>query len=400
MDDGLLERYADLITGFGANVQPGQVVALSSEPGKEELQRAVAASAYRRGARFVDLSVFDVHLKRARILHGREEDLDWVPPWYGQRLVALGEQRAARIALSGPVAPGLLDDLDPARVARDRLPQLEEALQLVRERSTNWTIAGCPTAEWAALVHPDLPAGAALDRLWEEIARVCRLDEPEPGAAWERRSAALERAAGALTARRLRALRFEGPGTDLTVGLLPSTRWLSAAGFTRADGVRHFPNLPSEEVFTSPDPERVEGRVRCTKPLALPGLVVRGLEVRFAGGRAVEVRAESGGEALRGMLERDEGAGRLGEVALVDREGRVGPLGTVFYDTLLDENAASHIAFGTAFPFAFDDEADAARANRSQLHIDVMIGAPEVEVTGIAADGARVPVLRGGEWRV
>jgi aminopeptidase len=200
-----------------------------------------------------------------------------------------------------------------------------------------------------------------------------------------------------LTDARFDALHFEGPGTDLTVGLLPSSRWISAS-FETKDGIPHVPNLPSEEVFTSPDPERVDGVVRSTKPLFVSGTLVEGLTVRFDGGRAVEIGATRGAETLRTMVEQDPGAARLGEVALVDREGRIGPLGTVFYDTLLDENAASHVALGTGFQFAVETEADRARVNESQIHVDFMIGGDDVDVTGLTADGTRVPVLRGGAW--
>lgn len=398
MPDELLERLADLAVGFGANVQPGQVVAVSSELGKEDLTRAVAASAYRHGARFVDVAYFDLHVKRARILHAAQETLEFVPSWYGERLLALGEQRCARIALSGPAAPGLLDDLDPARVGRDRLPFLREVGEVVNARTTNWTAIPCPTPAWARLVHPGLGPDAALARLWEQIAHVCRLDAPDPVAAWRERMDAVTRAAEALTARRLRALRFEGPGTDLEVGLLPSSSWTTAR-FETVDGIPHMPNIPSEETFTTPDPARVSGVVRATKPLVLDGSIVRGLRVRFEGGRAVEIDADQGAETMRALCATDEGAARLGEVALVDREGRIGPLDTVFYDTLLDENAASHIALGNAYAFCVGEQ-DRAAANTSGIHVDFMIGGDEVTVTGIAESGDRVPVLREGAWQL
>jgi aminopeptidase len=178
---------------------------------------------------------------------------------------------------------------------------------------------------------------------------------------------------------------------------MPSSTWLAAA-FETVDGIEHHPNLPSEETFTTPDPERVDGVVKATMPLALPGTIIRGLEIEFSGGRAVRIDAESGAEAMRAMCERDEGAGRLGEVALVDREGRIGPLETVFFDTLLDENAASHVALGRAYEMAVDDPADKQRGNMSAIHVDFMIGGPDVEVTGLAAGGERVPVLREGAW--
>jgi aminopeptidase len=295
------------------------------------------------------------------------------------------------------VAPGLLDDLDPTRVGRDHLPFLPETGRVVNERTTNWTIAPCPTQAWAELVYPDLEPAAAMDRLWESLRFICRLDEDDPVAAWQERIQTLVAAADRLTDRSLDAVHFEGPGTDLTVGLLPSSRWL-AASFTTVDGIVHFPNLPSEETFTTPDPARVDGVVRATKPLALPGTIIRGLEVEFREGRAVRIDAEAGADAMRALVERDEGAARLGEVALVDREGRIGPLDTVFYDTLLDENAASHIALGRAYDMAVDDEADKARANLSAVHVDFMIGGPHVDVSGVTADGERVAVLRDGAW--
>ncbi len=398
MDDATLERFAELIVSFGANVQPDQIVSIACEPGKEPLVRAIAASAYRRGARFVDVSWFDPWVKRARIEYAREETLDYVPPWLGERVLALGEHRAARIALSGPAALGLLQDLDPVRAGRDRLPAVKESGQVVSDRTTNWTIAPCPTPAWAQLVYPRLARDAALARLERELLHVCRLDEDDPVAVWRRRADRLVSVAQRLTARRFDAIHYEGRGTDLTVGLLASGTW-QAARFETVDGIAHMPNIPTEEVFTSPDPQRADGHVTSTKPLVLiDGSVVRGLRVRFEGGRAVSIDAEEGAETLRTVCASDDGAARLGEVALVDGEGRIGALETVFYDTLLDENAASHIAFGRGFEFVVSDERERARVNESALHIDFMIGSPEMTVTGITADGERVPVLVQGSW--
>ncbi len=393
-----IEEFAELIVGYAANVQPGQVVAVLSEPGKEDMTRAVAAAAYKRGAKFVDVWYYDQLVKRERIKHAAEDTLDYVPPWWGDRLRALGEMGASRIAFNGTAAPGALDDLDPGRAGRDRMPTLREVGVIVNDRSTNWTGVAVPTPAWAEVVHPDLEPAAAYRKLWEQIIHVCRLDEPDPAAAWAARTAELNSAGERLRALDLDALHFEGPGTDLTVGLLPTHRWLSAE-FTRRDGLRHLVNLPSEEVFTTPDPERVDGVVRATLPLEYVGSIIRGIEVRFEGGRAVSIEAERGGDVLRTAAARDAGASRLGEVALVDRAGRIGPLGTVFYDTLLDENAASHIALGSAYTFAID-ESDWPRANASDIHIDFMIGSNDVAVTGITAGGDRIPVLRGGDWQM
>ncbi len=397
--DAQTTALAELAVRLGANVQPGQIVSISSEPGKEDLTRAIAEAAYRAGAKFVDLSVFDVHLKRARLQHADRDSLGYVPPWIGQRTLALGDAHAARISLSGPAAPHALDDVDPKLIGLDMLPRIPESMTVVNDRTTNWTIVPAPTRDWAMLVHPRLEPAAALDRLWAEISHVCRLDEPDPSAAWKQRFDQLIRVAETLTDRRLDAIHLEGPGTDLRVGLLPSSHWI-AASMQTVDGVTHHANLPSEEVFTTPDPERVEGTVTATKPLFTSGTTISGLRVEFEGGRAMRIDADEGEEVVRGLAERDEGASRLGELALVDREGRIGPLGTVFYDTLLDENAASHIALGGGYQSGVDDDGDRARVNRSQIHIDFMIGSDEVAVTGVERDGTRVPLLRDGRWQI
>jgi aminopeptidase len=393
-----LDKLADLVVGFGANVQPGQIVAITSEPGKEDFTRALAASAYRAGAKFVDPWYFDYHVKRARLLHGREDDLRFVPPWYSQRLLQLSEHRCARIALTGAAHPDLFADVDPERAGKDLLPALQEGGDVVNSRTTNWCGVPSATPGWAKLVHPDLPEDEALERLWDQLLHVLRMDADDPQAAWQERVDALKRSAATLNERRLDALHFRGEGTDLTVGLLPGSRWL-AAQFDTVGGITHMPNLPSEEVFTTPDPERTEGVVTATKPLSLGGSIIRGLRVEFAGGRVTKIDADENAEVLRAYAARDEDAGRLGEVALVDGEGRIGPLNTVFYDTLLDENAASHIALGSAYTFAVEGD-DVARANRSAIHVDFMIGSPEVVVEGTTPGGEIVPVLHAGRWQI
>jgi aminopeptidase len=397
-DEATLERLADLVVGFAANVQEGQIVAIGAELGKEEMVRALASSAYRHGARFVDVTYLDLHVKRARILHAREEYLDFVPSWFGERLLALGDQRCARIGLTGPADPHVLEGLDPARAGRDQFPFLKETGRIVDERTTNWTALPCPTRAWARLVHPELDDDAALARLCEQLLHVCRLDEPDPIASWRERQQVLVDAAQRLSERRFDALRYTGSGTDLTVGLLGTSTW-QAAAFETVDGLRHMPNLPSEEIFTSPDPERTQGVVRSTKPLVLAGTIIRGLEVEFDRGRAVRIDADENAEVLRGYAARDDGAARLGEVALVDGQGRIGALDTVFFDTLLDENAASHIALGASFAFVAGEE-DRARLNSSAIHVDFMVGGDGVDVFGVTPQGDEVPVLVGGEWRV
>jgi len=391
-------RLADL-AAHGANVQPGQIVLVQADLGHEELARAVAAAAYDRGAKFVDVNYFDPYVKRARIEHADPDTLEFVPSWYGDRFTEHAKEHGARVTLNGVTAPNLLDDLDKTLVGRDRLPRVKELSDIVGKRLTNWCIVPAPHPAWASLVWPDLPEDEAYERLWSELEHVLRLDEPDPNRAWDERMAVLKESAGRLAERRFDAVELKGPGTELTIGLLPTATWWSA-DFMTAEGLRHLPNLPTEEVFTTPDPLRTEGHVTSTKPLVLQdGTIVRGLRVRFEGGKAVEIDADENAGVIRGRCETDEGATRLGEVALVDREGRIGRVGTVFYDTLLDENAASHLAVGNGFDFVLEGD-DRARRNGSEIHIDFMVGADDVDVTGLTASGERVPVLRGGTWQI
>lgn len=390
-------RLAELAVQLGANVQPGQIVTVKASLGQEQLARAVAEHAYRRHARFVDVDYFDPFLKRVRLAHADLETLDFVPSWYGERIRQLGVQRCARISFTGAPAPGILDDLDASRVGKDQLPYVKEIHEIVNERTTNWTVVPGPHLAWAQLVHPQLPPDEALTQLWQEVMHVLRLDTDDPIQAWEDRMADLRTSAERLSARHFAAIQLEGPGTNVTVGLLPTSRWLAASSLTM-DGIRHVANLPTEEVFTTPDPTRTEGVVSATRPLVLrDGTIVENLRVRFEGGRAVQVEATRGVDTLRGVLALDENVARLGELALVDRQGRVGSMDTVFYDTLLDENAASHLALGSGYLEGVEAE-DVERVNQSGVHLDFMVGSPEVEATGITSEGARVPVMRSGDW--
>jgi aminopeptidase len=398
VEEQAVERLARLAVDFGANVQPGQIVAIEAETGMEPIVRAVAERAYERGARFVDPTYFDPYVKKARLRHAPDDTLEFVPDWYGSRMLQLGDVHAARIVFVPRVSPGILNGVDPRRAGRDQLPDLQERLEVINKRLVNWTILPFPTPSWARIVFPDLDPEAALERLTEELMHVCRLDEEDPLDAWRERKETLHSAGERLSERRLDSVRFEGPGTNLTVGLLPTSIWEGGSA-TTIDGVEHLPNVPTEEVYTTPDPNRAEGVVRATKPLDIGGTIVDGLTVRFEGGRAVDIQAESGADVLRERSSYDEEASRLGEVALVDREGRIGPLGTTFYNTLLDENAASHIALGNAYEVAVGPE-DVPKINKSAIHIDFMIGSNEVEVTGLTADGAEIPVLRDGTWQI
>jgi aminopeptidase len=304
-----LERYADLLVNFGANVQPGQILDIGSGLGKEDLTRAITASAYKRGAKFVDVYYWDPHLKRARVQYAADEVLDFVPPWYGERTLQLGEERAATISLSGPIEPHLYDDLDPERLGRDVFPRVKEWTTVINERTVNWCVAPGPSTKWAQLVHPELERDAALEKLWEQVVHVCRLDEDDPDGAWRERSDALKGVAERLTARSFDAIHLEGPGTDLTIGLLPTSRWIGG-GEETVDGIPHMANLPTEEVFTTPDPRRADGIVRATKPLYSQGRIIEGLTVRFEGGCAVQIDADAGHVACDDRARRGRNAAR------------------------------------------------------------------------------------------
>ena len=394
-----VEALGALAVEVSANVADGQTVVVRAHLADAPLVRAIVRAAYRRGAHQVEVDWADPLVRKIRLEEAADAALGWVSPWVHELPTQLGALHGAMIMLAGDPAPGLYDDVDAGRVGRDTVP-LPEWGAVVSERTVNWGIVPAPTREWAGEVFPDLDGDAALERLWSQIERVCRLDEPDPAAAWRARVAQLADSAERLARAQLDSLHFQGEGTDLHVGLLPGVRWMGG-GVTTAWGRDHVPNIPTEEVFTSPDPERTEGVVRSTKPLLVSGRAVTGLRMRFERGRAVEIDADSGADLLRQLAARDEGAARLGEVALVDGSGRIGALQTIFRQTLLDENAASHIAIGRGFTFLSDDPRSTERINMSAVHTDFMIGGPGVRVTGRTRDGREVDVLgQDGTWRL
>ncbi|HEY6016272.1 MAG TPA: aminopeptidase [Gaiellaceae bacterium] len=389
-----LADYARLAVRVGANVQPGQLVAVNALVEHAPLARAVARAAYAAGARYVDVQYRDDHVRRAMIESAPEATLQWSPPWSVARVRALGEEGAAIVSITGNPEPELFKGLDESRVGRALPRELAQETLKLSNGLANWTIVSYPTEGWAQTVfgEPDV------ERLWQAVERCVRLDEPDPVAAWQQHIATLEARAEAMDERRFDALRFRGPGTDLTVGLFPQTRWQAALDES-VSGIKHVANMPTEEIFASPDPARTEGVVRSTRPLQIGGTVVRDLEIHFEGGRAVAIDAATGADVMREHANADEGGSRLGEVALVDGESRVGRTGLVFFDTLFDENATCHIALGDGISASYDGDGD-GRINSSSIHTDFMIGGPEVEVDAVTADGEVVPLLRDDVWQL
>ena len=404
--NGRIEQYADLAVRSWVNLAPGQelgIMALSLE--HTPLVRALARSAYKAGAKYVEATYLDNHVRRAMIELGPDESLTWTPPYLLSRLEYRVENKAANIFITGDPEPELLADLDGERVGRARMVELGKRFgELTADKPMNWCVISWPNEGWANTVfgEPDV------ERLWEAVAHAVRLDEPDPVAAWEEHIGKLATRSRQLNERSFDAIRFRGPGTDLTVGMLPISNW--AGGIDETNwGRRYIANVPTEEVYTTPDWRRVEGTVRSTRPLAHPlfGTTVNDLEMRFENGRAVEVNASAGADLIRKEMETDEGAASIGEVALVTGDSRVADAGITFYDTLFDENVTCHIAYGFAYPERVrggdeipPEERRAKGFNYSIVHTDFMIGGPEVDVVGITADGDEISIIKEDEWQL
>jgi aminopeptidase len=399
----VLGRYAELAVRVGANVGEGQIVLVDGLVEHAALAREVARAAYDAGARFVDVRYADLHVRRAMVERAPDETLQLTPPWMVDRLEWAAAEEAAQIILANYPEPDLYAGLDQQRLGRaQQVDFLNAHMRNVSTKALNWTLLAHPSEAWAkqAYGEPDL------DRLWADVAAAVRLDEPDPVAAWREHLEVLAARAAALDQARFDALRFEGPGTDLTIGLIPGAKWVTAESRSR-HGRPHVMNLPTEEVYTSPDRTRTEGTVRGTIELALPSATIRGLQLRFEQGRIVEVDADEGADFVRAQLDTDEGARYLGEVALVDGTSRVGRLGRVFHHGLFDENATSHLAYGSGFPYVLGgldpDDSDAQLAagiNHSSVHVDFMVGGPEVDVFGVTAGGDRRAVVVDDAWQL
>ena len=404
--DARLDRLAQVAVNVGLGLRPGQEVVLTAPLQSVPLVRRITEHAYRAGASQVTTLLSDEAATLARFEHATDAAFDYAPAWLFEGMANAYRTGAARLAIGGE-NPALLAGQNPDRVARAnraRSVAYRPALELITNFAINWSIVCYATPSWAALMFPELDEATAVAKLWDAIFAASRIDTPDPVAAWAAHNAALRARTTRLTGKRYEALHFTGPGTDLRVGLADGHLWLGGAEPAK-NGVICNPNIPSEEVFTTPHLARVEGRVRSTKPLSYQGTLIRDIEVIFEGGRITEAHASSGEDVLQKVLGTDDGARRLGEVALVPNSSPISASGLLFYNTLFDENAASHIALGQAYrtcleggTAASDAELATRGANSSLIHIDWMIGSGEIDVDGLLPGAAAEPVMRGGEW--
>ncbi|GAB2616399.1 aminopeptidase [Paractinoplanes abujensis] len=394
----VIERFAELVVRGGINVQPGQGVVLYTDTAHLEIARALTEAAYAAGAGWVEPIWSDGPMRRSAVRHATIENLSAVRPWALARIEEWRDAGAAWIRLLGEADPHLLDGLDPAKVAASPAEETQ-AMRRAVFNGMRWTVVGAPNPGWAREVfgEPDV------ERLWEAVGTAMRLDLDDPVAAWRERAEMLAERGRQLDALELTELRYAGEGTDLTVGLLPDSRW-KGGGLIDADGIPYLPNIPTEEVFTSPDRRRAEGVIRVTRPVVIAGQVITGLRVTFAGGQITEVTADDNADVVRAHLDTDEGARRLGEVALVDRDSRIARTGVVFHNMLFDENAACHVAWGQSFPFAIagggamtEQQRAGLGLNMSSVHTDVVIGGEGISVTGRGPRGT-VEIIRDDEW--
>ena len=403
-----LQKYADLAVHVGVNLQPGQRLFLGYNTPLEAapLVRAITATAYQTGARLVEVLWRDEELLRLQFKYGPRESFSEYPRWRALAGLEFAERGDARLQIGGE-DPDLFQGQDPELVStlqRTTLEALRPVSEYIMRSAQNWCVLAVPGPAWAAKVFPNLPPEEQQARLWDVIFDICRVNTPDPVTAWQSHIAGLLARSRSLNEKRYAALHFRGPGTDLTVGLPEDHLWNSAQAVSTS-GITFTPNIPTEEVFTLPHRERVDGVVAATLPLSYAGTLIEGIRLVFKQGKVVEVGASSGEAVLRQVLAADEGATRLGEVALVPQSSPIAQQGRLFYRTLFDENAASHIALGSAYklslsggPALSDEDFTAAGGNRSVVHLDFMIGSGAIDVDGLWADGAHEPLMRCGEW--
>lgn len=401
-----LTEYAKLAVRVGVNIQPGQELLISADVNDIPFVRLIVAEAYRAGAKNVQVLYSDEQSTLAKFQLGSVAAMAYVPTWLYDGIESSMNANAARLVVASG-DPALLKDVDAARVggySRLQAKATENIGKLIGSFAVNWCIVGASSPAWSKVTFPNEPDHLAVGRLWQAIFAASRVNADDPIATWTAHQDALASRAAWLSDMNLTAVHFRGPGTDLEVGLAERTRWIGGWG-QATNGVKCSPNIPTEEVFTVPHRERVNGRVSSTKPLSLRGQVIDGIRVEFTAGRVSKASASAGEASLLNLLETDEGASRLGEVALVPASSPIGASGNLFYNTLYDENAACHIALGSSIDECFhgnsglsDEDRRALGGNESIVHVDWMIGSNEIDIDGVLPDGSKVSVMRSGEW--
>ncbi|MEA3012174.1 MAG: aminopeptidase [Sphingomonadales bacterium] len=401
-----LDSYAQVAVQVGLGLQPGQELIVSAPVEALPLVRSIAIHAYRAGAKYVLPLLTDPQLTLARLEHAGDNTLDYAPGWFFEAMAQALLQGAARLTVMGE-DPLLLMNQPPARVARTRTAfalASRPIMEILQTVGTNWATIAFATPAWAKRVFPDLSETEAVARLWDAVFRASRIEGPDAVAAWRAHARRLEERAGRLNSRRYAGLHFKGAGTDLRLRLPEDHLWQGGSATSRT-GIACSPNIPSEEVFTTPHRESAEGRVVLTRPLSMQGMLIEGASLTFAGGRVVGIEASRGGDLLRAAIAADAGAAFLGEVGLVPSDSAVSSTGVLFYNTLFDENAGSHVALGQSFDKCMRGgetlgkaELVARGANQSAIHIDCVIGSAKVDVDGLTVDGGREAVMSAGTW--
>jgi len=403
-----LERYAELIVVHGLNIGQGQLLNINAEPIHRELARLIAKAAYSHGACLVDCPLSDPVLGRLRIEESCEDSLNFVPGYITGKYNELIDSKAANLKLVGSEFPDILQGLSPERINKVRLANYTAVKRFyedgIGKSLVHWCVAGAATSAWASKVFPNLSEEEALESLWESIFRICRVDRPDFLEEWGRHNSDLVSRSKKLSTLKIKELHFVGPDTDLKVAL--SEKAIFKGGREMSALGREFePNLPTEEVFTTPDRRLTQGHVKATRPFMVNGILVKDLSMTFAEGRLESFSASEGAETFRTYVDSDPGGRFLGEVALVGIDSPIYQSGLIFQEILFDENAACHIAVGSAYKFCLENGANLNKTqleeigcNESTVHTDMMISSEKVDVTGTTYSGEQIPIIRAGEW--
>lgn len=404
--DTNLEKYAQLIAEVGVNVQDSHTVVLTISVEQAPLARLITQKAYELGAAEVIVQWTDDIVQKEFLSHAADDRLKNIPQHKIDQVDDWIEKGASRISVVSS-DPGSLAGVDAERVAAYQLAAGKAMHNLriaTQSNKVSWVVAAASGTEWAKKVFPDLSAAEAQDALWDQIFKTTRVYTEDPIAAWKKHDQTLQAKADELNSEQFDSLHYTAPGTDLTIGLPENHLWEGAGSFN-VRGEKFMANMPTEEVFTAPDSRRVDGFISSTKPLSYAGNIISGMKFTFKDGKVVDFSAEQGEEVLGKLLDTDEGAKHLGEVALVPDPSPISQSGIIFFNTLFDENASNHLAFGSAYAFNLqggtemsEEELIAAGINRSQTHVDFMVGSAEMNIDGIRKDGSRVPIFRNGDW--